>query len=539
MSAARKLGASAFAVTVFLIITPVVALMLFFGTPDCGDTGSLSAEASAEIPPEVAQVYVAMAAKWDLDVAFLASIGYQEGDHGRNPATKVVNSAGCVGHMQLGVGGRCGRFWYENQCDGDGDGVMDVMNMWDNICAAAKGLRHAKGAPPAGGSEEGYYRAACGYYGACADANANYAPEVMARAKRYGFVSGTRTDASALPVAAGGAAAPTGPVLSVGDSLGVGSEAELQRLLGDRDLRPHHSIGRSTAQGLATLQGIADRPATWVIQLGTNDTNAASFRTSVRKILALAQTDGAQVFWVNISRKDIGGDGADKLNAVLEDELSGGKGTILDWHARVKSGTVTLSDGVHPSGDGYKNRAALIADSLTAGSGAQAASCAAGTLAGGGNPDAEALSKHKNIVWRESQIQDLLNGRISPKLVAKLDTIAAKHKIVVTAMATDHSPGSNHQSGRAVDIAIVGSDNCAPPDKAGDCWKLAQELDSLEVCEGEQITELIYYFDPGPNPGSFAQADHDDHIHSGWDGPLGPKTYKTTDPCSPEAISGG
>jgi hypothetical protein len=52
-------------------------------------------------------------------------------------------------------------------------------------------------------------------------------------------------------------------------------------------------------------------------------------------------------------------------------------------------------------------------------------------------------------------------------------------------------------------------------------------------------TELIYYYDPGPSPDSFARADHNDHVHVGYDGPLGPKHYKPgIDPCSPESISG-
>ena len=45
----------------------------------------------------------------------------------------------------------------------------------------------AKHAPPAGGSYGDYRRAACGYYGACGDATADYADEVMTRAVAYGF----------------------------------------------------------------------------------------------------------------------------------------------------------------------------------------------------------------------------------------------------------------------------------------------------------------------------------------------------------------
>ena len=64
---------------------------------------------------------------------------------------------------------------------------IDPLTPADAIATAARGLRLGKGAPPAGGDADGYRRAACGYYGACSDAHADYAAEVMARAARYGF----------------------------------------------------------------------------------------------------------------------------------------------------------------------------------------------------------------------------------------------------------------------------------------------------------------------------------------------------------------
>jgi hypothetical protein len=181
----------------------VLALLAFAigggGKDDCdddtgaGDVGALSESAKGEIPKHAAAMYYAIAKKHDIDVAFLASIGAQECDHGRCATMDAVNGSGCVGWMQLGVGGRCGYFWNRNKCDGNNDDTMDVLDPWDNICGAAKGLRNEKGAPPAGGSEAKYRRAACNYYGACADGVANYADEVMARAKDYGFKGGTET----------------------------------------------------------------------------------------------------------------------------------------------------------------------------------------------------------------------------------------------------------------------------------------------------------------------------------------------------------
>lgn len=185
----------------------VVLLTLLGGFDECvtpGDGGTLSSSGRSSVPPAMARIYQQQAERWTIDVAFLASIGAQETDHGRHPAANAVNSAGCQGVMQLGIGGRCGDFWGRNKCDGNNDGRENILEPADNVCAAAKGLRGEKGAPPTGGSYEAYYQAACGYYGACRDAASNYATEVMARAESYGFKAGTATDPAAIQTQAGG-----------------------------------------------------------------------------------------------------------------------------------------------------------------------------------------------------------------------------------------------------------------------------------------------------------------------------------------------
>src|SRR3954453_18106255 len=139
---------------VLLAILPLALVLglsvVLIGGDECQDgasanPGTLSPEAERAIPHDIAEIYVAMARRWNIDVAFLASIGAQETDHGRNPTANRVNPAGCQGLMQLGVGGRCGHFWQRNRCDGDRDGRMDILDPADNICAAARGLRADKG----------------------------------------------------------------------------------------------------------------------------------------------------------------------------------------------------------------------------------------------------------------------------------------------------------------------------------------------------------------------------------------------------------
>jgi hypothetical protein len=146
--------------------------------------GSPSRSATQDIPPQRLRLYRAAGRRFDIDWAFLASIGAQECNH---DACRAVNSSGCAGPMQIGVGRACGNIWDRYKTDGDGDGKTDVNDPADAIYTAARILRHAKDAPPSGGSYEQYRQAACRYYGACADAAASYADEVMARAVQYGF----------------------------------------------------------------------------------------------------------------------------------------------------------------------------------------------------------------------------------------------------------------------------------------------------------------------------------------------------------------
>jgi hypothetical protein len=143
-----------------------------------------SPAALREIPPDRLRLYREAGRRFRIDWAFLASIGAQECGHG---ACRGVNSSGCAGPMQIGVGGACGNIWDRYKVDGDGDARTDVNDPGDAVFTAARILRQAKGAPPTGGSHAAYRRAACSYYGACSDASVPYADQVMARALAYGF----------------------------------------------------------------------------------------------------------------------------------------------------------------------------------------------------------------------------------------------------------------------------------------------------------------------------------------------------------------
>ncbi|MBA3263651.1 MAG: hypothetical protein H0T69_14500 [Thermoleophilaceae bacterium] len=182
-------GAAVFAAAVLVAIVGAVAAVVGGGV-GCLGGGQVEGQpvpsraAVDEIPPARLRLYRAAGRRFGIDWAFLASIGAQECGHG---SCRGVNSSGCAGPMQIGVGGACGNIWDRYKVDGDRDGDTDVNDPADAIFTAARILRQAKGAPPTGGSYRAYRRAACGYYGACADTSVQYADEVMARAVQYGF----------------------------------------------------------------------------------------------------------------------------------------------------------------------------------------------------------------------------------------------------------------------------------------------------------------------------------------------------------------
>lgn len=143
-----------------------------------------------EIPAARLHIYQAAGRRFDIDWAFLASIGTQECGTGSCPG---VNPSGCAGPMEIAYvrespcsPGPGPTIWERFRVDADGGGA-DIFDPADAVFTAAHILRADLGAPPTGGSYAAYREAACHYYGACADAAANYADEVMARAVRYGF----------------------------------------------------------------------------------------------------------------------------------------------------------------------------------------------------------------------------------------------------------------------------------------------------------------------------------------------------------------
>jgi hypothetical protein len=132
-----------------------------------------------------------------------------------------------------------------------------------------------------------------------------------------------------------------------------------------------------------------------------------------------------------------------------------------------------------------------------------------------GTATAEEVLRDPHIILTPGQRADLASGGIDPRLLGLLTWIAHSHTIVITALRRDHSPGTNHEAGRAVDVGMVDGRLCNPYGPADSCGQLLIAVAHLPV--ERRPTEIIGGFDPdGPGP-AWSQSDHRNHLHLAWD----------------------
>lgn len=190
----RAAGAAGIALLGLLMLI-VAPLALLSSGADGGSEQITNGD--GPIPAGLVPVFNETARAHAVNAYLLASIADQESTFGSGTSWQTVNGAGCVGLMQMCVGGRGGDSWGATKYayrrgrrpasySFKTDRHPDVLDSFDNVMAAAVHLRGKVGGRAIPHLDDIAYRALCGYYGACSDGVAgNYAADVLARARRW------------------------------------------------------------------------------------------------------------------------------------------------------------------------------------------------------------------------------------------------------------------------------------------------------------------------------------------------------------------
>jgi membrane-bound lytic murein transglycosylase B len=126
-----------------------------------------------------------------------------------------------------------------------------------------------------------------------------------------------------------------------------------------------------------------------------------------------------------------------------------------------------------------------------------------------------------NIALTPDARNDLLSGKIDPRVANLLAAAASTHRLTVSVIKTGHSMYvsgtnrvSNHYVGRAVDISAVDGVDVTASNAAALDLSLAilTSTSSIRPDEfGSPWLQLSGF------PGAFTDDDHQDHLHVGWD----------------------
>jgi lysophospholipase L1-like esterase len=163
------------------------------------------------------------------------------------------------------------------------------------------------------------------------------------------------------------AAAQTGDVYVIGDSLEVGTSPYLPRYLAGFSVRVDADESRSSTAGVQILQQrLQPSDEVIVFDLGTND-GPGDTGLIQSQLSEAAQLVGDRCLVVaTIHRPPYGGVSYDAFNGAIESFAAGRPNTqLVDWDSYADAHPELIySDGVHPTASGYDLRARLIAEGV-------------------------------------------------------------------------------------------------------------------------------------------------------------------------------
>jgi hypothetical protein len=423
------------------------------------------------VPSFLPAIYQAAAQAYDLGPSgpsILAAINEIESGFGQNMGP---SSAGAVGWMQF-----MPSTWATYGVDGNGDGSKDPNEPHDAIFAAARYLRAAGMPEDPEGAVFAYNHADW------------YVAEVMARAACFsGIGNGAVGGLSLIPKRQELVCAPADD-----------SQVQIPRayMSAFEDGAGRYELGQGGVWALAA-----------VARVESNFGKGMSARDLATRG-PLGITDD------NWERYAVDGDGDGKVR-----------------HSSPADSAATLARIIWAAGDlraglFQHNHAEWYVETVLHEADAMKGSCQVKTVAYSvmlPGPTNAPINWRNVELSNQLEMVDLRSGAIDPRIMNLLGAISQQHEITISALRSDHSMNtssgnvSNHYYGRAMDIAAIDGVSCTNVSPDGPCGTIARQLGALPP--GQEPTELIYCWDPdGPaNPNGFAQADHCDHIHVGFD----------------------
>jgi hypothetical protein len=423
------------------------------------------------VPSFLLPIYSAAAQQYQLGPAgpsILAAINEIESGFGANLGP---SSAGAEGWMQF-----MPSTWASYGVDADADGVKDPDDPEDAIFAAARYLRAAGMPEDPEGAVFAYNHADW------------YVAEVMARAACFSGIGNGAIGALSL--------IPKRQVLVCAPDEGARESIPDAYLKAFQDAAGRYELGESGVWALAAVARMESN-------FGKGMSKA---RLAVSGPLGISEEN-----WRHYA---VDGDGDGKVSRETAEDSAATLARMIWAAPDLRAGLFQ-----HNHAEWYVNAALDQAEAM-------AGSCQVKTVA-----YSVALPGPTNapINWSNVELSnslemvDIQSGAIDPRILNLLGAISQQHTIRISALRSDHSRNtasgnvSNHFFGRAMDIAAIDGVPCTEVSPDGPCGTIARQLGALPA--GQEPTELIYCFDPdGPaNPNGFAQADHCDHIHVGFD----------------------
>jgi hypothetical protein len=124
------------------------------------------------------------------------------------------------------------------------------------------------------------------------------------------------------------------------------------------------------------------------------------------------------------------------------------------------------------------------------------------------NKVTEATDVYNNVDFKSLKGSNPLRDNINVALLQDIQTAAknANLRVDITTAITGHRPGTRHETGNAVDIAIINGKAVSPSNR-GDADKLVNELIKLGYAKNvpESGNKKVVL--------TFGMEDHDTHVH--------------------------